>query len=111
MTTRRSRCLLGSLEKQVIRNTIVTYQKENIIYDGKVYYNHRPDQDGNLKGIFFEVGSINLYEYNIDKVSGSNDFICRISQSNQQAQFELLGKFRIQTIVYGDSYWQLPHDC
>ena len=64
-------------QSDIIRNTQVTYPKVNFfIYDAKVYYNNRPDQDGQFDKVYSsEVGSINLYEYNIDKLSGSNDFI------------------------------------
>ena len=61
----------------IIRNTIVSYPKVNFfIYNGNVYYNNKPDQDGRFSKVYSsEVGSVNLYEYNIDKLAGSNDFI------------------------------------
>jgi hypothetical protein len=64
-------------ETDLIRNTVISYPKVNFfIYNSLVYYNNRPDQDGEFGKVYSsEVGSINLYEYNIDKAAGSNDFI------------------------------------
>ena len=93
-------------ETDLIRNTIVTYPKVNFfIYDGKVYYNHRPDQDGQFGKVYSsEVGSINLYEYNIDKVSGSNDFIYPyIIKQSAGASFKTVGQVSYSNeFVYGD---------
>ena len=93
-------------ETDLIRNTIVTYPKVNFfIYDGKVYYNHRPDQNGQFDKVYSsEVGSINLYEYNIDKVSGSNDFIYPyITKQSAGASFKTVGQVSYSNeFVYGD---------
>ena len=64
-------------QTDLIRNTLVTHPKVNFfIYDTDVYYNNRPDQEGKFNKVYSsEVGSINLYEYNIDKLADSNDFI------------------------------------
>ena len=64
-------------QTDLIRNTLVTHPKVNFfIYDTNVYYNNRPDQEGKFNKVYSsEVGSINLYEYNIDKLADSNDFI------------------------------------
>jgi|TARA_B100000900_G_scaffold226196_1_gene192019 hypothetical protein len=64
-------------QEDLIKNTLVTNPKVNFfIYDTDVYYNNRPDQDGKFSKVYSsEVGSINLYEYNIDKLKDSNDFI------------------------------------
>ena len=82
-------------DTDLIRNTIVAYPKVNFfIYDGNVYYNNRPDQDGKFAKVYSsEVGSINLYEYNIDKLSGSNDFIYPyITKQSAGASFKTVGK-------------------
>jgi hypothetical protein len=93
-------------ETDLIRNTIISYPKVNFfIYDGKVYYNHRPDQDGQFDKVYSsEVGSINLYEYNIDKLSGSNDFIYPyITKQSAGASFKTVGKVSYSNeFVYGD---------
>lgn len=93
-------------ETDLIRNTIISYPKVNFfIYDGKVYYNHRPDQDGQFDKVYSsEVGSINLYEYNIDKLSGSNDFIYPyITKQSAGASFKTVGQVSYSNeFVYGD---------
>ena len=45
-------------------------QVKFLIFDGKVYYNSRPDQSGAVAGDVYCVpqGHISLYEYNIDRV-------------------------------------------
>ena len=93
-------------ETDLIRNTIVAYPKVNFfIYDGKVYYNNKPDQDGQFDKVYSsEVGSINLYEYNIDKLSGSNDFIYPyIEKQSAGASFKTVGATSYSNeFVYGD---------
>ena len=82
-------------DTDLIRNTIIAYPKVNFfIYDGNIYYNHRPDQVGQFGKVYSsEVGSINLYEYNIDKVSGSNDFIYPyITKQSAGSSFKTVGK-------------------
>jgi hypothetical protein len=51
-----------------------------------------------------EVGSINLYEYNIDKVAGSNDFIYPyITKQSAGASFKTVGQVSYSNeFVYGD---------
>lgn len=93
-------------ETDLIRNTIVTFPKVNFfIYNGQVYYNHRPDQDGEFGKVYSsEVGSINLYEYNIDKVAGSNDFIYPyITKQSAGASFKTVGQVSYSNeFIYGD---------
>ena len=93
-------------DTDLIRNTIVAYPKVNFfIYDSGVYYNNRPDQDGKFSKVYSsEVGSINLYEYNIDKLSGSNDFIYPyITKQSAGASFKTVGKVSYSNeFVYGD---------
>jgi hypothetical protein len=93
-------------ETDLIRNTIVTHPKVSFfIYDGKVYYNHRPDQDGQFNKVYSsEAGSINLYEYNIDKAAGSNDFIYPyITKQSAGASFKTVGQVSYSNeFIYGD---------
>jgi len=65
-------------KKDILRNVIETHPKVRFdIYDSKLYYNNR----SHLSGAFSEnvrnvpSGFISLYELNIDKSSGKNDFI------------------------------------
>lgn len=91
----------------LIRNTLVTHPKVNFfIYDSKVYYNNRPDQDGKFNKVYSsEVGSINLYEYNIDKVDGSNDFIYPfIAKQSAGGSFKTTTSTAYSSdFVYGDT--------
>jgi len=93
-------------DTDLIRNTVIAYPKVSFfIYDGNVYYNNRPDQDGKFSKVYSsEVGSINLYEYNIDKLSGSNDFIYPyITKQSAGASFKTVGKVSYSNeFVYGD---------
>jgi hypothetical protein len=93
-------------DTDLIRNTIVAYPKVNFfIFDGDVYYNNRPDQDGKFAKVYSsEVGSINLYEYNIDKLSGSNEFIYPyITKQSAGASFKTVGQVSYSNeFVYGD---------
>jgi hypothetical protein len=62
----------------IILNTMRTHpQCEFFIYDSVVYYNNTPEQSGDFSANVRNVppGFISLYEYNIDKLSGSNNFI------------------------------------
>lgn len=93
-------------DTDIIRNTAIAYPKvEFFIYDSKVYYNNKPDQDGQFDKVYSsEVGSINLYEYNIDKLDGSNDFIYPfITKQSAGASFKTVGKVSYSNeFVYGD---------
>ena len=93
-------------QSDIIRNTLVTYPKINFfIYDAKVYYNNRPDQDGQFSKVYSsEVGSINLYEYNIDKLSGSNDFIYPyLTKDSAGSSFKTVGSTTYSNeFTYGD---------
>ena len=94
-------------ETDLIRNTIVSHPRINFfIYDTKVYYNNRPDQTGKFDKVYSsEVGSINLYEYNIDKLDGSNDFIYPfIEKQSSGGSFKTITSTAYSTdFVYGDT--------
>lgn len=93
-------------DSDIIQNTLVTYPKVNFfIYDSKAYYNNRPDQDGQFDKVYSsEAGSINLYEYNIDKLSGSNDFIYPyVTKDSAGASFKTVGATSYSNeFAYGD---------
>lgn len=93
-------------QSDIIQNTLVTYPKVNFfIYDAKVYYNSRPDQDGNFSKVYSsEAGSINLYEYNIDKLSGSNNFIYPyVTKDSAGSSFKTVGPISYSNeFAYGD---------
>ncbi len=93
-------------DTEIIRNTLITHPKVNFfIYDAKVYYNNRPDQEGKFNKVYSsEAGSINLYEYNIDKLSGSNDFIYPfITKQSAGSSFKTVGAVSYTNeFVYGD---------
>ena len=62
----------------VILNTMKAHPNcEFFIFDGKTYYNNVPEQSGAFSSRVLNVppGHISLYEYNIDKLADSNDFI------------------------------------
>jgi len=59
-------------------NTMRTHPKcEFFIYDGNVYYNDTPNQQGEFSSQVLNVppGHISLYEYNIDRAAGTNPLI------------------------------------
>jgi len=62
----------------VILNTMKAHPScEFFIFDGKLYYNNTPERSGTFSSNVLNVppGHISLYEYNVDKLSGSNNFI------------------------------------
>jgi len=65
-------------ENDVILNTMKAHPKcEFLIFDGKIYYNNVPAQSGAFSNRVYNVppGHISLYEYNIDKATGTNGYI------------------------------------
>tara|TARA_R110000765_G_C18936810_1_gene607252 strand:+ start:1070 stop:2305 length:1236 start_codon:yes stop_codon:yes gene_type:complete len=62
----------------VILNTMKAHPScEFFIFDGKLYHNNVPERSGAFSNQVLNVpaGHVSLYEYNIDKLSGSNNFI------------------------------------
>jgi hypothetical protein len=62
----------------IILNTMKAHPScEFFIFDSKVYYNKIPEHSGALSNNVLNVppGHISLYEYNIDRATGTNDFI------------------------------------
>lgn len=65
-------------KNDVLINTIkASPRSEFYIYSSSVYYNNRARQQGQFSGDarMVDTGYLNLYEYNIDKLSGSNNYI------------------------------------
>jgi len=62
----------------VILNTMEAHPScEFFIFDSKIYYNNTPERSGAFSSNVLNVppGYISLYEYNVDKLDGSNNFI------------------------------------
>ena len=65
----------------VLINTMKTHPKnEFFIYNAKIFHNNRTSQPGEFRTSPNNVymtppGYVNLYEYNIDRITGSNDLI------------------------------------
>jgi hypothetical protein len=67
---------------------------EFLIYDGRVYYNNQPELSGAFspQTLNIQPGHISLYEYNIDKLSGSNNFIYPyVTKDSAGAVFSTIG--------------------
>jgi hypothetical protein len=65
-------------QNDVIVNTMKAHPDcEFFIFDGKVYYNNRPEQSGQFSSRVLGVppGHLSLYEYNIDRDSSTNPLI------------------------------------
>jgi len=65
-------------ENDIILNTLKTHPVcEFFIFDGKIYYNNKPSQTGKFATNTLNVptGHVSLYEYNVDRLDGSNDLI------------------------------------
>jgi len=79
----------------VILNTMKTHPScEFLIYDGRVYYNNQPELSGAFspQTLNIQPGHISLYEYNIDKLSGSNNFIYPyVTKDSAGAVFSTIG--------------------
>ena len=78
----------------LITNTMRTHPHcEFFIYNGSVYYNNVPEQAGEFSSNIINKpggppGHISLYERNIDKLSGSNNFIVPyIHKSGDRVKF------------------------
>ena len=64
--------------KDILLNTMKAHPScEFFIFDGKLYHNNVPERSGAFSNQVLNVpaGYVNLYGYNIDKLSGSNNFI------------------------------------
>tara|TARA_R100000008_G_scaffold85624_1_gene76048 strand:+ start:1295 stop:2509 length:1215 start_codon:yes stop_codon:yes gene_type:complete len=63
--------------EEVLINTIQAYPKcEFFIYNGRIFYNKTPELSGafNANANSVPTGHISLYEMNVDKLSGSNNY-------------------------------------
>jgi len=95
-------------QNDIITNTLRAYPScEFFIYDAKVYYNNQPELSGAFspQTLNIEPGHISLYEYNIDKLSGSNNFIYPfITKQSAGASFKTVGQATYTNeFAYGDT--------
>lgn len=78
-------------ESDIILNSLKTYPNcEFVVFNGNIYYNDRPSQSGAFSANALNVpsGYISLYEINIDRLSGSNNFIYPfITKQSSNASF------------------------
>jgi hypothetical protein len=94
-------------ESDIILNSLKAYPNcEFVVFDGNIYYNDRPSQSGAFANNILNVpnGHISLYEINIDKLSGSNNFIYPfITKQSSNAAFSTVTATSYSTdFVYGD---------
>lgn len=92
----------------VVTNTMKTHPScEFFIYDGRVYYNNQPELSGAFspQTLNVQAGHVSLYEYNIDKLSGSNNFIYPfITKQGAGASFKTVGGTTYTNeFVFGDT--------
>jgi hypothetical protein len=92
----------------IISNTMKAHPScEFFIYDGKVYYNNQPELTGAFspQTLNIQPGHISLYEYNIDKLSGSNNFSYPfVTKQGSGASFKTVGQTTYANeFAYGDT--------
>jgi hypothetical protein len=97
-------------KNDIVVNTLKTNPKnEFFVYDSKVYYNNRSEISGAFTGNVGCVpsGFLNLYEYNVDRNSGSTGFIYPfITKSGTRTAFKTISttEFDASTeFTYGDT--------
>ena len=95
-------------ESDVILNTMRAYPESKFfIYNGAIYYNEVAPQSGAFADNVLNVpsGHISLYEMNIDKLSGSNNFIYPfITKQSSNASFRTTTTSSYSTdFAYGDA--------
>jgi hypothetical protein len=96
-------------KNDIILNTLKTYPKsEFFAYDSNVYYNNRSQISGAFTNSVGCVpsGFLNLYEYNIDRNSGSTGFIYPyITKSGTRVAFKTISTTEFDSstaFAYGD---------
>ena len=65
-------------KNEVVINTMKAYPScEFFVYESRIFYNNTPAQSGAFSATVRNVpaGHLSLYEYNIDRASGTNPFI------------------------------------
>jgi len=92
----------------IILNTMKAHPVcEFFIYNAKVYYNNQPELTGAFspQTLNIDPGHISLYEYNIDKLTGSNNFIYPfITKQGSGASFKTVGATTYTNeFQYGDT--------
>ena len=83
-------------QNDVIVNTMRTHPRnEFFIYDGRVYYNNKPEQSGAFSSQVLNVppGHISLYEYNIDRNATTNPLIYPfVYKNSDKVSFKTISK-------------------
>jgi hypothetical protein len=92
----------------IITNTLKAHPScEFFIYDSKIYYNNVPARSGAFSSQVLNVpaGHVSLYEYNIDKLSGSNNFIYPfIYKNSSRVAFRGVTRSQFDNVYsYGDA--------
>ena len=95
-------------ESDVILNTMRAYPESKFfIYNGAIYYNEVAPQSGAFADNVLNVpsGHISLYEINVDKLAGSNNFIYPfITKQSSNASFRTTTTSSYSTdFAYGDT--------
>ena len=93
--------------EEVLINTIQAYPKcEFFIYNGRIFYNKIPELSGafNANSNSVPTGHISLHEINIDKLSGSNNYIYPfITKDSTLSSFKTIATTAFQTgFAFGD---------
>jgi len=93
--------------KDLVLNTMKAHPScEFFIYDSKVYYNNAPEESGQFSANVLNVpsGHVSLYESNVDKLSGSNNFIYPfITKGSAGSSFKTAGPVSYTNeFAYGD---------
>jgi len=94
-------------EEEIFNNSLRLYPKyEFTVYSGSVYINNEQPDSGSFTSASLGVpsGYISLYEKNIDKLSGSNNYIYPfITKDGSLASFATVGTSQFaQSFAYGD---------
>tara|TARA_R110002020_G_scaffold37239_6_gene112504 strand:+ start:899 stop:2113 length:1215 start_codon:yes stop_codon:yes gene_type:complete len=94
--------------QELLINTIKAHPKcEFFIYNGRIFYNKTPELSGTFNAHENSVpsGHISLYEINVDKLSGSNNYIYPfITKDSTLSSFKTVSTTAFQTgFAYGDT--------
>tara|TARA_Y100001937_G_scaffold127348_1_gene199367 strand:+ start:1519 stop:2787 length:1269 start_codon:yes stop_codon:yes gene_type:complete len=97
-------------KSDILLNTMRTYPVVDFfVYNGKIYFNNNRHESGsfsnNILGISSSFsGGVSLYEYNIDRLTGSNNFsFPYIVKQSSGASFKTVSSTRASTeFQYGD---------
>ena len=93
--------------EEVLINTIKAYPKcEFFVYNGRIFYNKTPELSGafNANQTSVPTGHISIHEINIDKLSGSNNYVYPfITKDSTLSSFKTVSTTAFQSgFAYGD---------